>query len=253
RHLLYLGLTQDEAGRQVFDGVIPHIAGARRGEFNQRFGQPSLNATCSTGSLFPFTDASALDRATGKRGALLARLEARDVVPKIVSVNTAAEYWRGDASVVHSDVEGTRDVEPPPHARLYLFPGCQHPPGALPPPDADPNTGSRGRHTFNVVDYSPLLRAVLVNLDRWVTDGVEPPPSAVPRLADGTGVAAETTRETFTRIPGAGFPDRIERPRRFAFRPGPGPGSLYQLSPKTGRAKRGLLPASAGDSNRAAR
>src|SRR5215831_15501412 len=44
RHLLYLGLDEDEAGRAVFDAVIPHVAGARRGEFNCRFGQPSLNA-----------------------------------------------------------------------------------------------------------------------------------------------------------------------------------------------------------------
>src|SRR5437660_1403407 len=97
RHLLYLGLNEDEAAGKVFDGVIAHIAGARRGEFNQRFGQPSLNATSSVGSLFPFTDASAVDRVTGKRGAQLARLEARGTVPKIVAVNTSAEYWRGDA------------------------------------------------------------------------------------------------------------------------------------------------------------
>ena len=249
RHLLYLGLNEDEAGRQVFDGVIPHIAGARRGEYNQRFGQPSLNATCSTGSLFPFTDTSALDRATGKRDALLARLEARDVVPRIVSVNTAAEYWRGDASLVHSDVEGTRDVEPHPRTRLYLFAGCQHTPGALPPPDADPNTGSRGRHTFNVVDYSPLLRAVLVNLDRWVTDSVEPPPSAVPRLADGTGIAAETAREAFTRIPGVHFPDRTARTQRFDFGPDAGLGILYELPPKTGAPYGSFVPSIDADCN----
>src|SRR5262249_41540487 len=156
---------------------------------------------------------------TGKRGAQLARLEARDVVPKIVAVNTAAEYWRGDASLVHSDVDGTRDVEPPAQTRIYLFAGCQHTPGALPPPDADPNTAARGRHRFSVVDSSPLLRAVLVNLDRWVADGVEPPASAGPRLADGTGIAAETAREAFARIPDARFPDRLERPRRLDFGP----------------------------------
>ena len=234
RHLLYLGLNEDEAAGKVFDGVIAHIAGARRGEFNQRFGQPSLNATSSVGSLFPFTDASAVDRVTGKRGAQLARLEARGTVPKIVAVNTSAEYWRGDASLVHSDVDGTRDVAPHPQTRLYLFAGCQHTPGTLPPPDADPNTGSRGRHTFNVVDYAPLLRAVLMNLDRWVTDGAEPPVSAVPRLDDGTGVVAETTRATFTRIPGARFPDRVERPRRLDFGPDIDRGIVHELPPKIG-------------------
>ncbi|HZW54464.1 MAG TPA: hypothetical protein VFF00_10530, partial [Candidatus Elarobacter sp.] len=32
RHLLHLGLNEDEAGRRVFDAVVPHVAGARRGE-----------------------------------------------------------------------------------------------------------------------------------------------------------------------------------------------------------------------------
>jgi len=234
RHLLYLGLNEDEAGRKIFDGVIAHIAGARRGEFNQRFGQPSLNASSSMGSLFPFTDTPAADRVTGERGAHLARLEARGTMPKIVAVNTSAEYWRGDASLVHSDVEGTRDVAPHPETRLYLFAGCQHTPGTLPPPAADPNTGSRGLHTFNVVDYSPLLRAVLANLDRWVSDGVEPPPSVVPLLADGTGVTAESTRPTFARIPGVRFPDRIETPRRLDFGPDAARGILHELPPKIG-------------------
>ena len=249
RHLLYLGLNEDEAARKVFDGVIAHIAGARRGEFNQRFGQPSLNATSSVGSLFPFTDASAVDRVTGKRGAQLARLEARGTVPKIVAVNTSAEYWRGDASLVHSDVEGTRDVAPHPQTRLYLFAGCQHTPGTLPPPDADPNTGSRGRHTFNVVDYAPLLRAVLMNLDRWVTDGAEPPVSAVPRLDDGTGVVAETTRATFTRIPGARFPDRVERPRRLDFGPDIDRGIVHELPPKIGAPFVSFVPSVDADGN----
>ena len=53
RHLLYLGLTRDEAGRDVFDAVFPFVAGARRGEFNLRFGQPSLNARHAVGALFP--------------------------------------------------------------------------------------------------------------------------------------------------------------------------------------------------------
>jgi alpha/beta hydrolase family protein len=248
RHLLYLGLNEDEIGRKVFDGVFVHIAGARRGEFNQRFGQPSLNATSSVGSLFPFTDTAAIDPVTGERGAQLARLEARGTLPKIVAVNTSAEYWRGDASLIHADVEGTRDVQAHSETRLYLFAGCQHTPGALPPPDADPNTGSRGLQTFNMVDYSPLVRAVLTNLDRWV-GGVEPPPSAVPRLADGTGVRAESLREHFTRIPGVRFPDRIERPRRLDFGPDIGRGVVHELPPKIGAPFVTFVPSVDEDGN----
>jgi hypothetical protein len=249
RHLLFLGLNEDEAGRRVFDGAMPHVAGARRGEFNQRFGQPSLNATHSVGSLFPFTDAPQHDPLTGERGAMLARLEARGTVPKIVSTNTAAEYWRGDASLVHIDVEGTRDAPPHPETRVYLFAGCQHTPGVLPPPAADPNTGSRGLQTFNVVDYAPLLRAAVVNLDRWVTEGVEPPPSAVPRLAEGTAAPAGAARARFATIPGVRFPDRVERPRRLDFGAELARGIVGTLPPKSGAPFVTFVPAVDEDGN----
>ncbi|HEY2996740.1 MAG TPA: alpha/beta hydrolase domain-containing protein [Methylomirabilota bacterium] len=234
RHLLYLGLDETEDGRLAFDAVVPHVAGARRGEFNLRFGQPSLNATESLGSLGPFTDELATDPVTGQRDGLLARLAARGRSPKIVTINTAAEYWRGDGSLVHTDVEGTRDVAPAAGGRVYFFAGTQHTPGALPPAAADPNTGGRGTHPFNVVDYAPLLRAMLVNLDRWVSDGVEPPPSAVPRIADGTAVRAESTRATFAAIPGVHFPERLARPFRLDFGPEAARGVATELPPKIG-------------------
>ena len=83
-------------------------------------------------------------------------------------------------------------------------------------------------------DYSPLLRAALVNLDRWVGEGVEPPPSAVPHLADSTAVAAETTRAVYAAIPGARFPDRVARPLRLDFGPQVERGIVSALPPKVG-------------------
>jgi hypothetical protein len=234
RHLLYLGLDEDEAGRAVFDAVVPHVAGARRGEFNLRFGQPSLNAQEAMGSLFPFTDEVQTDPVTGQRDGLLARLQLRGQQPKILAINTSAEYWRGDASLVHTDVEGRRDVAPPAGGRVYLFAGTQHTPGALPPPPADPNTGGRGIHVFNVVDYAPLLRAALVNLEQWVRQGVEPPPSAVPRLADGSAVAAESVAARLAAIPGVRVPDRVTRPARLDFGPDASRGIVTELPPKVG-------------------
>jgi hypothetical protein len=249
RHLLYLGLDEDEAGRFVWDAVIPHVAGARRGEFNCRFGQPSLNALHAVGSLFPFTDGEQEDPMTGERDGLLRRLASRAAPPRIFTINTAAEYWRGDGSLVHTDVTGTRDVAPRPHVRQYLFAGAQHTPGTIPPPPADPNTGGRGRHPFNVVDYSPLLRAALVNLDRWVSEGVEPPASAVPRLADGTAVPAETLRSAFAAIPGARFPEHIQRPLRLDFGPQLERGIVSTLPPKIGAAYVSFVAAVDADGN----
>jgi hypothetical protein len=251
RHLLYLGLDQDETGGQVFDAVIPHVAGARRGEFNCRFGQPSLNALHAVGSLFPFTDAEQVDPVTGRRDALLRRLAGRPRRPRIFAINSSAEYWRGDGSLVHTDVAAERDVEAPANVRVYLFAGTQHTPGSIPPPPADPNTGSRGRHGFNTVDYSPLLRAALVNLDAWVAEGIEPPPSAVPRLADGTAVAAESTRAVYDAIPGMRFPERIARPVRLDFGPDVERG-IAELPPKVGAPYATVVSAVDADGNEVA-
>jgi alpha/beta hydrolase family protein len=252
RHFLYLGLNEDERGRRVYDAIVPHVAGARRGEFNMRFGQPSLNAREAVGSLFPFTDAEQVDPATGARGALLGRQAARGGLPRIFTINSSAEYWRGDGSLVHTDVRAQADVDPVPEARAYLFAGTQHTPGALPPPDADANTGGRGLQMFNVVDYAPLLRAALANLDAWVRQGVEPPPSAVPRLADGTAVPAETTEKTFTAIPGVRFPDRVERPVRLDFGPEWSRGVCGTLPPKAGAAYATVVSAVDADGNEVA-
>jgi hypothetical protein len=252
RHLLYLGLTVDEAGRDVFDAVFPLVAGARRGEFNLRFGQPSLNAVHAAGSLFPFTHGPQTDPETGARGSLLGRLAARGRVPRIFEVNTSAEYWRGDASLVHTDVEGRGDVEPPPTVRVYCFAGSQHTPGTLPPPPADPNTGARGLQPFNIVDYAPLLRAALVNLDRWVSDGIAPPPSAVPRLGDGTAVRAESTAPVFARIPGVAFPDHLARPARLDFGPEIERGLCSELPPKVGAPYPAFVSAVDADGNEVA-
>src|SRR5262245_5238218 len=129
RHLLYLGLVEDEEGRPVFDGAMPHVAGARRGEFNLRFGQASLNAQHGVGDLFPFTDAEQEDPLTGRRGALLGRLLDSGRGPKVITTNTAAEYWRGDASLVHTDVAGEGGVAVPAGVRVYLLAGAQDPAG----------------------------------------------------------------------------------------------------------------------------
>ena len=208
REMLYLGLDADEQGRMVFDAVWPHVAGGRRGEFNLRFGQPSLNSSGTVGSLPPFNDEG-----------LFAKLRERGQQPKIFATNTSAEYWRGDASLIHSDDTGARDAEPAPFVRTYLFAGTQHTPGAIPPPPTDANTGARGANMFNIVDYAPLLRGALVNLDAWVSKGTAPPPSAFPRLSDGTAAQPEALAEFFRKLPGAAVAGRFVRPSALDFGP----------------------------------
>lgn len=206
RHFLALGLNVDEEGRRVFDGLLPHVAGARQGEFNYRHAQPSVQYTPIFGHLPPHAYDAGPDGVTGVSG-LLTRQRAVGGVPKVVATNSAAEYWRGDASLTHTDAAGERDVEPPAEVRIYHLASTQHSPGTLPLGDHNATDGTRGAHPFNAVDYVPLLRAALVNLDRWATEAVEPPPSAFPRLADGTATTVPEMLAAFPAIPGATFPD----------------------------------------------
>ena len=247
RYFLYLALNQDEEDRTVFDGLIPHIAGGRRGEFNQRFGQPSATGLLSNGNLFPFADTEQSEPETGRTDGLLSRLAARGKVPKIFLTNSACEYWRGDASLTHVSLEGERDLSPSEAVRIYYFAGTQHASGTFPLTDTNPATGLRGQQQFNWVDYRPLLRTALVNLDRWVTTGEAPPPSRHPRVDDGTAVPAERVDATFSSIPGVNFPEHLSYMCRLDF--GPEEGIASQIPPAVGRTYANLVSAVDQDGN----
>ena len=202
RQFLHLGLNIDEMGQKVFDGIHCHIAGAWRGQFNNRYGQPGVMDTPGFGHLPPFATA-----ANGAEEGLLARQRARGNVPKVFFTNTAAEYWRGDCALLHIDPHTKRDLDLPADTRAYLFAGTQHGAGVLPLNKHNPLDGTRGAHPFNVLDYTPFLRAALANLDAWVTAGTEPPPSAVPRLDDGSAILNTAALDTYRAIPGATVPE----------------------------------------------
>ena len=222
RSFLYHGLNHDESGRAVFDGFIPHVAGGKRGEFNQRFAQPSSQATRSVNSLFPFADLAQTDPDTGLTDGLLSRLASQGEIPKVMYTYTSSEYWAGHGALVHTDVEDRSDVEPPEEVRVYAFAGTQHALGGLPLADTDPVDGYRGAHTFNCLDYRALLRAALVNLDRWVSGGEAAPPSQYPRLADATAVTPASAAPRLEAVPGVKLPNPVRKFTRLDFGPDPG-------------------------------
>jgi hypothetical protein len=199
-----LGFNQDEAGRKVFDGILTHVAGIGKVFANYEFGQPYRTRTqhedhCFPENHFPFAHATLSDPVTGQTAGLL-RENGFD--PVIIEVNTSTEYWQKGASLLHTDPSGQHDLVIPPTVRLYLVAGTQH----------GGRAGMRaargsGQHRRNPHDPTPALRALLVALDRWVTEGVAPPPSRVPTLGSGTLGPAETLK--FPAIPGV-------QPPRFA-------------------------------------
>ncbi len=189
RLFLHEGFNTDEHGRRVFDGIMPHIAGAARADFNSRFSQ-AVGLDQYGALRFPFTDAPQRDDASNRTDGLLSKYTA-DQQPKIIHTNSSVEYWGTGraAALVHTSLDGKYDLTLPGNVRFYHFAGSQHGPAAFPPRAAlgdGPNARGVGAQLPNPTPHTIGLRALVLALDRWVRDGAAPPASKYPRLADGT-------------------------------------------------------------------
>jgi hypothetical protein len=247
RTFLYYGFNRDEANRKVFDGVMPHVAGGGRGSFNHRFAQasrdahPFLNFFYPT-DIFPFSDVEQSDPETGVTDGLLSHNLKPEHRPKVFYTNSAYEYWGRAASLIHTAIDGKQDAPLPDSTRIYFVAGTQHGPAGFPP-----STGI-GQQRNNPMDYRWALRALLLALDRWTADGIEPPPSRYPRIANSTLVTPE--KLNFPKIPGVNYSTRIHK----AYRADYGPkfisdGIVSQQPPQLGSAFPMLVPAVDADGN----
>jgi hypothetical protein len=247
RTFLYYGFNRDEHDRQVFDGVLSHVAGAARGSFNFRFAQPSrdghpfYNMFYPT-DIFPFTDLEETDPETGLTDGLLVHAIKDKVVPKIFYTNSAYEYWGRSASLIHISIDGQKDATIPDTTRIYFLAGGQHGPASFPPPK---------NHTQNLTnpnDYRWAMRALLVDMDRWAGEGKEPPPSQYPRIAQDTLVPLGAVQ--FPKIPGVALPVHIQQAYRVDYGPEFRTAGVISIEPpKVGRAFPMLLPQVNQDGN----
>lgn len=205
RHFLYQGFNVDEEGRIAYDGMLVHTAGAGRGSFNHRFGQPSRDAHRYSAffyptDLFPFTSRAQTDPITGSEAGLLDATPPEHR-PLTFYTNTGYEYWGRAAALIHHSVDGTADVAPLPNERIYHLTSGQHTgAGMLTWDGGTAERMSGGAYRGNPLDYLVNLTALAVALVEWVADGVEPPPSQYPTLAAGTMVAHDDLR--YPHIPG---------------------------------------------------
>lgn len=215
RHFLYDGFNADEQGRQVFDGVISHVAGGGLGFFNHRFASPTrTNGQHEEHSfpadMFPFTYGDQRDPHSGQTDGILRRARAAGVVPKVMHTQSSSEYWHRSGSLVHTDPQATRDAEIPPEVRIYTFGGTQHGAGS-----GLPGPRGAGQWPANPSDYRPLMRALLMALDAWVRDGREPPASAYPRISDKTLALWREADSGWRALPGVRYPEVIQQPEFF--------------------------------------
>lgn len=216
RQFVYEGFNADLAGRRVFDGVIPVIAGAGYGMFNNRFAMPTrTNGQHSNhlypNDLFPFTYGDSTDPFSGRSDGVLRLARESGTKPKIMHIQTSNEYWVRGGSLPHTNPEGTQDAVLPEGVRFYTLGGSQHGSG-----NGRPRAATTGQLPPNPNRWAPLSESLMVAMVRWIRGEAEPPASRYPRLADGSLVPSHTergiNRDAWNRLRGINHPASLYRP-----------------------------------------
>ena len=198
------GFNQAENGKIVFDGMLQWIAAADGINMNSRFSQPGRTERNRQDQLyaegvFPFANQRLKDPISGKTAGRYDACSKTNTCPLAMEIYSANEYWVKGASLFHTDPMGKTDLPDHPMARLYFVSSMQHGTG---------NAAAKGacQQVGNPLDSGPLQRALWEALDQWSTKGVVPPPSSVPRLADGTLVPPlPQAAQGFPKIPGVTY------------------------------------------------
>jgi alpha/beta hydrolase family protein len=232
---LYLGFNADEAGRIVFEGLMPHISGAKKTFTNYRFSQPGRSPyehadMLYPGADFPFTYPVTTDSVTGKSDGFLARCLAAGNCPKIIKTDSELEFYQQRASLVVTDTKGG-PIAMPDNIRLFLLSNLQHYSLAQ-----DKSQMAKAcAYPTNPLNAGPPLRALLAAMNEWIAKGTLPPTSRYPSRADATLVSPSIDNVGFPRVAGFAYPSRIAQPTALkSDEMPPSKGTAYPVSvPKT--------------------
>ena len=206
---------------------MPHIAGAGRGDFNTRFSQAvGLDQFARAELPVHRCAADGSGDRTHRRAARQVRradLRAEDHLHEFIGRILGHGPRRG---AVHTSIDGKSDLTLPANVRVVSLRRHR---SMVPRSFRRARRRSEARTAAapdsscrNPTPHTIGLRAFVLALDRWVRDGVEPPASKYPRLADGTlttGRRAEVAgADTASPSPKRRFPNRVapavDRPRR---------------------------------------
>jgi alpha/beta hydrolase family protein len=166
--MLIEGFNQAE-GRRVFDGV--HLQASAGGLATILVTTPGPDSSSNFTPRFTAVDLRGVNEEPFTYEDIVGRIKMRgEVPPKIAVTNMTTDYFSIRASLARTGSRGTTEAPIPANVRIYdvagashgrsrSSPGCEMPPGQL--------------------DWSPVLRAVLVALDDWVSHNRPPPPNTL--------------------------------------------------------------------------
>jgi hypothetical protein len=212
RDFINLGFNEDEAGRQVWDGAFLD-ASAAAGAFNIRFAQPGNIA----GLYDPIADGPSwwedyTDKVRGRdTWGLLHRCRMTNTCPLIMELDGGADFYFVKGSLGIAGTTGKDDIPLPANVRRYYMASTNHTGGVdnfLFGQPAVPGCMLPG----NPLPWFETERALLVAMRDWIHKSTPPPPSAYPRVSDGTLVPATAEAIGWPKIPGVPTPDGVLNP-----------------------------------------
>jgi hypothetical protein len=205
KDMVYQGFNQDVTGKMVFDGIIGLVTGSRMTDHNTAFAQSSRwlrqhEERNYPAADFPFTYQTVFDPLTGKTDGILSKCAATQTCPKIFQDDSDFEAWNGRLSLLVTDPTGHPLTNLPANVRLYQQTGAAHSPS-----NGVPGSISLCKFQSDPIDYSAISRALVSDMDQWITASVDPPASVYPNLTNGTLQTVTQEQATYPTIPGFPF------------------------------------------------
>lgn len=216
RGWLHSGFNQDEAQRQVHDGLWPIIAG-RRIALNFRWAQPDgVMELYQAGSEGPQWWVPYPDQARGLPArSMLDRCNASKTCPKVIEHFGGAEIWALRLGPAWVGTNRREDIPLPDNVRRYYLASTTHGGGAGGFDSSLPGIGLSGKpvrcpgNNFGVAElpanpmpYTQTTNALTVHFRNWVMRNTPPPASRYPTLREGQLVEANKAAMGFPTIPG---------------------------------------------------
>lgn len=159
------------ASRRVFDGMHIHASASGLADvlatgtgpasstfFTPRFSHPEHRGVTEE----PLSYDTIVSRATQRNGGL-------GGAPRLLVTNVTTDYYNIRASLSRTGATGLGDLAIPERVRIYDIAGASHSRGVE----------KKCQHPPAQLDFFPVMRATLVNLDRWVKSNTAPPASVL--------------------------------------------------------------------------